>query len=93
MTAEISIEVSEQSLRRAFDSGRTANEILAFLEGRATRGVPQPLAYLVNDMGRRFVVVESDGVQQRVDVVLGIAGNGRVEIVEGLSEGQVVVAP
>lgn len=45
---------SEQSLRRAFDSGRTATEILAFLEGRATRGVPQPLAYLVNDMGRRF---------------------------------------
>ncbi|MBP6787242.1 MAG: HlyD family efflux transporter periplasmic adaptor subunit [Candidatus Promineofilum sp.] len=43
--------------------------------------------------GRRFVVVESDGVQQRVDVVLGIAGDGRVEIVEGLSEGQVVVAP
>lgn len=43
--------------------------------------------------GRRFVVVESDGVQQRVDVVLGIAGNDRVEIVEGLSEGQVVVAP
>ncbi|MDP1806006.1 MAG: helicase-associated domain-containing protein, partial [Acidimicrobiales bacterium] len=37
-----------------FDSGRTATEILAFLEGRATRGVPQPLAYLVNDMGRRF---------------------------------------
>jgi hypothetical protein len=32
-------------------------------------------------------------VQQRVDVVLGIAGDGRVEIVEGLSEGQVVVAP
>lgn len=43
--------------------------------------------------GRRFVVVESGGVQQRVDVVLGIAGDGRVEIVEGLSEGQVVVAP
>jgi multidrug efflux pump subunit AcrA (membrane-fusion protein) len=43
--------------------------------------------------GRRFVVVESDGVQQRVDVVLGISGDGRVEIVEGLSEGQIVVAP
>ena len=45
---------SEQSLRRAFDGGRTAAGILGFLEGRATRGVPQPLAYLVNDMGRRF---------------------------------------
>lgn len=45
---------SEQSLRRAFDSGRTAADVLGFLEGRATRGVPQPLVYLVNDMGRRF---------------------------------------
>lgn len=45
---------SEQSLRRAFDSGRTAADVLTFLEDRATRGVPQPLTYLVNDMGRRF---------------------------------------
>jgi hypothetical protein len=45
---------TEQSLRRAFDQGRTAPEILAFLEQRATRGVPQPLTYLVNDLGRRF---------------------------------------
>ena len=43
--------------------------------------------------GRRFVVVAEGGVQQRVDVTLGIEGGGRVEIIEGLSEGQVVVAP
>ena len=45
---------SEQSVRRAFDTGRTATGILRFLEGHATRGVPQPLEYLVNDLGRRF---------------------------------------
>lgn len=45
---------SEGSLRRAFDAGRTADEILAFLERHATRGVPQPLTYLVTDLGRRF---------------------------------------
>ena len=45
---------SDQSLRRAFDSGRSAAEILRFLEDHATRGVPQPLVYLVNDLGRRF---------------------------------------
>jgi hypothetical protein len=45
---------SEQSLRQAFDSGRSAADILEFLEGHATRGVPQPLVYLVNDLGRRF---------------------------------------
>jgi membrane fusion protein, macrolide-specific efflux system len=43
--------------------------------------------------GRRFVVVKEGAVQQRVDVRLGIEGDGRIEIVEGLSEGQIVVSP
>jgi RND family efflux transporter MFP subunit len=43
--------------------------------------------------GRRFVVVQEGAAQQRVDVRLGIEGDGRVEIVEGLSEGQIVVSP
>ncbi|MDQ6726787.1 MAG: helicase-associated domain-containing protein, partial [Actinomycetota bacterium] len=45
---------SEASLRRAFDAGRTSDDVLAFLERHASRGVPQPLAYLVADLGRRF---------------------------------------
>ncbi len=45
---------SDQSLRQAFDAGRSAADILRFLEDHATRGVPQPLVYLVNDLGRRF---------------------------------------
>lgn len=43
--------------------------------------------------GRKFVVVQTETVQQRVDVKLGIIGGDRVEIVEGLQEGQIVVAP
>ena len=45
--------LSEATLRRAFDSGRGATEILAFLETHASKGVPQPLSYLVEDIGRR----------------------------------------
>jgi hypothetical protein len=45
---------SEGSLRRAFDAGRTSADILEFLERNARRGVPQPLSYLVTDLGRRF---------------------------------------
>ncbi len=41
--------------------------------------------------GRRFVVTESGGKQRRTDVKLGIVGPDRVEIVEGLKEGQVVI--
>lgn len=43
--------------------------------------------------GRRFVVVQDGAAQRRVDVRLGIQGEGRVEILEGLEEGQVIVSP
>ena len=45
--------VGEQSLRRAFDGGWTAEAIIGFLDVHATKGIPQPLTYLVDDVGRR----------------------------------------
>ncbi len=50
-----------------------------------------PPAAVRNFSGRYFVVVQDAIGQSRVDVALGIEGDGRVEIREGLSEGQVVV--
>lgn len=41
--------------------------------------------------GRKFVVAQEGEGQRRVDVVIGIEGENRVEIEEGLSEGQVVI--
>jgi len=43
--------------------------------------------------GRKFVVVQEDGYQQRVDVKIGIESDDRVEIISGLEDGQVVIAP
>jgi RND family efflux transporter MFP subunit len=43
--------------------------------------------------GRKFVIVEDERGQSRVDVVLGLEGDGRVEIQEGLAEGQTVIGP
>jgi multidrug efflux pump subunit AcrA (membrane-fusion protein) len=40
-----------------------------------------------------FVVVREDDVERRSDVVMGIAGGNRVEIISGLEVGQVVVGP
>jgi multidrug efflux pump subunit AcrA (membrane-fusion protein) len=41
--------------------------------------------------GRQFVVIEAEGgVQQRIDVKVGLEGDDYVEIEEGLTEGQVV---
>jgi hypothetical protein len=44
---------SERSVRRAFDAGRTGEEVMAFLAAHAAKGVPQALAYLVGDVERR----------------------------------------
>jgi hypothetical protein len=45
--------IAERTLRRAFDSGRSAAQVSDFLERHAAHGVPQALAYLVADVGRR----------------------------------------
>jgi hypothetical protein len=45
---------SEASLRRGFDAGRSAEQMLAWLAEHAPKGVPQPLRYLVDDLARRF---------------------------------------
>jgi multidrug efflux pump subunit AcrA (membrane-fusion protein) len=42
--------------------------------------------------GRHFVIVQEGSRQRRVDVVLGVVGQDRVEILGGLEEGQMVVA-
>ncbi len=51
-----------------------------------------PPAAIRTYQGRDFVVVQnSDGTQQRVDVLLGIITDERVEIVAGLEAGQTIV--
>ena len=43
--------------------------------------------------GRQFVVVQEGAGQRRVDVILGIESEERVEIVAGVKEGDVVIGP
>jgi len=43
--------------------------------------------------GRTFVILNSDGGPKRVDVELGLKTNDMMEIVSGLTEGQVVIGP
>jgi multidrug resistance efflux pump len=43
--------------------------------------------------GRKFVVVQEGDGQRQVDVILGIESDERIEIVDGLEEGQVVIGP
>lgn len=50
-----------------------------------------PPAAIRTFAGRKFVEVDDNGTRKRVDVVLGIESAERVEIREGLEEGQTVV--
>jgi hypothetical protein len=43
----------EPSLRRAFDEGASAAQVLDFLRGHASAPLPQALEYMVNDAARR----------------------------------------
>ena len=43
--------------------------------------------------GRTFVIINSDSGPKRVDIEIGLQTRDRVEIVSGLTEGQVVVGP
>jgi len=45
--------ISDASLRRAFDEGRTAEEVLEFLRRHSSTPLPQALGYLVADVARR----------------------------------------
>lgn len=48
---------SDGSLRRAFDAGWSAAEVHSWLAVHSATPVPQPLAYLVDDVGRRHGTV------------------------------------
>jgi multidrug efflux pump subunit AcrA (membrane-fusion protein) len=52
-----------------------------------------PTLYVRTFEGRSFVIVVDKSGPHRVDVKTGLAGLERVEIVQGLSEGQVVQEP
>lgn len=43
--------------------------------------------------GRDFVIIQDGDLQRRVDIRLGLRSQERVEIVEGLTEGQIVLGP
>ncbi len=43
--------------------------------------------------GRDFVIIQDNEVQRRVDIRLGLRSQDRIEILEGLDEGQVVLGP
>jgi len=46
--------LTEQSIRRALDSGRSSDEIRKFLGKISKTPLPQPLEYMITDIGKRY---------------------------------------
>lgn len=74
-----------------FELGERMNFVITIDERRDVLWLP--LAAIRQFSGRDFVVVQEEDVERRVDVELGLQGNGRVEIVSGLEQNQRVIAP
>ena len=53
---------SRESVRRAFDAGHTAGDLMRRLSEAAVGGVPQPLEYLIGDVARRHGAVRGRAV-------------------------------
>ena len=88
-TTRVSLETSLEDI--GLDLGDLVRVVVLLEEKDNVLWLP-PQA-IRNFEGRKFVVVKDGEGQRRADVKVGITGDDRVEILEGLTEGQVVVAP
>jgi RND family efflux transporter MFP subunit len=85
------IDVPEDLIEAGYEVG-DLTEVLVQLEKRENVLWLPPQAIRTFE-GRKFVVVKDGEGQRRVDVRLGLQGEDRVEILEGLEEGQTILAP
>lgn len=86
-SARITVEDDSLSLL----SGETVTVIIQVATRENVLWVPP--AALRTFQGSDFVLVQNGEVQQRVNIQIGLRSNDRVEILSGLTEGQVVIGP
>lgn len=71
---------SESSIRRAFDLGRTSDQLHEWLAEHSRTPVPQPLTYLIDDVARRHGVLRIGAASTYLrcddeDVLTGLLGS------------------
>ncbi len=91
-------EEEDQSTRVAFDLSQVSFELehgdmvrMTVVLERKDNVLWLPPQAIRTFEGRKFVVVQEGEGQRRVDVKVGIESEDRVEIEEGLTEGQIVI--
>lgn len=87
----------ESGIRVAFDDPNAASlkngdrVTVDLVLGESLNALWLPPAAIRDFSGRHFVVVQDGDTQRRVDVVLGLESGSRVEVLEGVEEGQTIV--
>jgi len=89
--ADKSVHISLEGDLSGLELGDLARVIILLEEKEDVLWLPP--AAIRTFQGRRFVIVQEPDRQRRMDVQIGIESADRVEILEGLQEGQVVVGP
>jgi multidrug efflux pump subunit AcrA (membrane-fusion protein) len=90
-TASSALHIAIEDSTAQLTLGETATVIILIDQRQGVLWLPP--AALRTFQGLDFVLVEESGVQRRVNVTLGLKSKDRIEIVQGLTEGQVVVGP
>ena len=88
-SVQIALNQSPQEL--GYKVGDMVN--VSILLAQKTDALWLPVQAVREFEGRYFVILRDGEVERRVDVKVGIVDEDRIEITEGLTEGQVVVAP
>ena len=83
------VTIDDAELEEGFDEGDLVR--VKVVKERKDDVLWLPPQALRNFDGRRFAVIQDGDTQRRVDVKVGIQTTERVEIEEGLEEGQVVI--
>jgi multidrug efflux pump subunit AcrA (membrane-fusion protein) len=91
--ADSTVHISFDEPKQVADLGIGTRLEVAILLERKNDVLWLPPAAIREFNGRRFVVVQEGEAQKRLDVRIGLQNDYQVEIVSGVSEGQLVVGP
>jgi macrolide-specific efflux system membrane fusion protein len=87
----IHIVLDESPAAADYKSGDTVTVLVQLANKTGVLWLPPAAIRQVG--GRTFVIVNGDNGPRRIDIEIGLKTNDKIEIITGLSEGQVVVGP
>ena len=83
--------VTDEPLPDSADFGSRINIMVVSAEKSGVLWLPP--AAIRDFAGQTFVIVQDGDSERRADVTTGLTSVGRIEIIEGLRDGEIILAP